>query len=637
MGVVYRARHSHLGRTVALKLLPPEYVGNQAFRARFIRESQSAAALQHPNVVTVYDAGEADGVLFIAMQFIDGPDLATVLHRDGPLSPAYAMWMVEQIADALEAAHTRGLIHRDVKPANVLVDQERCYLTDFGLTRPVAVVTSVTAPGHFVGTVDYVAPEQIRGHGLDARTDVYGLGCMLYRCLAGDVPFPRETELAAIHAHLYDEPPRLSEARPDLPPALDEVIFTALAKDKEDRYAGANALAAAANHSLSRRGEAETAPTRALAPSATNDPALAAPERATGPTAHLNGRGRRMRVPLPLPGVAAAITAVGGLVVAGVIAFGGGDENKSPTTAATTRDAAAVKQPAPAPAPSTERALVADPPLHVASHPVALASGAGSIWVAGESGTVSTIDSERRFVRDGTIAVGGRAAAITVGTPGTWVVSRDQGMLTRIDSRTGGIVARIAVGKGASGVSIGTSVMAVWVTNEAAGTVVRIDPNTNTLSPPIRVGGHPRAIGTTATDVWVADRVRGTVTRIVAKTRRRGQVVRVGRRPAALAFALGKLWVANAGDGTVAQVDLKKRKLVGRLRVGGAPSAIVANRHHVFVADSKRNVVVELDPVTGKRQGRTIKVGREPVAMRFGSGSVWVANRRAGTVSRIEY
>src|SRR4051795_7751079 len=193
MGEVYLARHRHLKRQVALKILQPELGGDEAFRERFIRESQSAAALHHPNIVTVYDAGEADGLLYLAMQYIDGPDLATVLHREGPQPAVRCMLIVDQLAQALEAAHAHGLIHRDVKPANVLIDDECCYLTDFGLTKPVAVTTAVTAPGQFVGTVDYVAPEQIRGQQVDARADVYGLGCLMYRALAGQPPFPRDS------------------------------------------------------------------------------------------------------------------------------------------------------------------------------------------------------------------------------------------------------------------------------------------------------------------------------------------------------------------------------------------------------------------------------------------------------------
>src|SRR5437764_7214756 len=301
MGVVYRARHTHLKRVDALKVLQQEYAEDEGFRERFIREAQSAAALHHPNIVTVYDAGEEDGFLYMAMQYIDGPDLGAVLHRDGPLPAARAMWILDQLAQALEAAHTRGLIHRDVKPANVLLDAERCYLADFGLSKPVAVVTSLTAPGQFVGTVHYSAPEQFRAAPLDTRTDVYALGGVLYRMLAGEVAFPGDTEMAVVHMHLYDEIPRLTALRPDLPAAMDDVIYTALAKDREDRYGTCTELAAAANHALKQRSRAAEAP-----PAAVNGGGLGATRVAEPPTrdtARL--RTARVRPRLPSTGVAA--------------------------------------------------------------------------------------------------------------------------------------------------------------------------------------------------------------------------------------------------------------------------------------------------------------------------------------------
>src|SRR5436190_8124908 len=230
------------------------------------------------------------------------PDLATVLHHDGPLPAARCMLIVDQLAQALEAAHARGLIHRDVKPANVLVDIDRAYLTDFGLTKPIAVKTAVTAPGVLVGTVDYVAVEQIRGEPVDPRTDVYALGCLMYRALAGCPPFPRDNEMSVLHAHLYDEPPRLTALRPDLPPAMDDVIWTALAKNPADRFGSATALSVAANHGLARRREhRDEAPTAAVP----RQSATHAASKPTGPTARI-GRARLMPR-LPSAGVAAAL------------------------------------------------------------------------------------------------------------------------------------------------------------------------------------------------------------------------------------------------------------------------------------------------------------------------------------------
>jgi serine/threonine-protein kinase len=251
MGVVYRAEHEHLARVVALKLLTPQLAESAGFRERFQREARLAASLDHPNVVAVYDAGESNGTLYLAMRFVDGTDLASVLAREGKLDPDRAASVATEVAAALDAAHARGLVHRDVKPANVMIDSERCYLTDFGLTKPFeAETTALTAAGQFLGTLDYVAPEQIDGRQVDGRVDVYALGCMLHECLTGSRPFPRETAVAVMYAHLHEPPPRPSELRPGLPTAIDAVIAKAMSKDRDDRYPTCGQLAAAAREAL---------------------------------------------------------------------------------------------------------------------------------------------------------------------------------------------------------------------------------------------------------------------------------------------------------------------------------------------------------------------------------------------------
>jgi serine/threonine protein kinase len=246
MGVVYRAEHLHLRRSAALKLLLPEFAHEAGFRERFLRESQVAAAIQHPNIVTVYDAGEADGLLYIAMQHIDGTDLAALLRREGALQPEQALSILGQVADALDAAHALDVVHRDVKPGNVLIDSKRCYLTDFGLTRRLGSEAALTLDGQVVGTIDYVPPEQIRGGPLDPRADVYALGCVLYHALVGHVPYVRDSHVSSIYAHMHEQPPPPSATRSGLGGELDAVIAQALAKRKEDRYDSCGALIAAA-------------------------------------------------------------------------------------------------------------------------------------------------------------------------------------------------------------------------------------------------------------------------------------------------------------------------------------------------------------------------------------------------------
>ncbi len=259
MGVVYRATDTRLERPVALKLLAGERAADPAFRERFLREGRLAAALDHPHIVTVYEADEQDGVLFLAMRYVPGPDLGTLLAREGALAPARAVALVAQVADALDAAHAAGLVHRDVKPANILVvpGHDRtsagdAYLTDFGLTKPAdsASGAGLTMAGQFVGTPGYVAPEQIEGKvPIDHRADVYALGCVLYNALTGSIPYPRDSTMAVLWAHVWEPPPRPSESRPGLAP-FDPVLERALAKAPGDRYQTAGALAAAARKAL---------------------------------------------------------------------------------------------------------------------------------------------------------------------------------------------------------------------------------------------------------------------------------------------------------------------------------------------------------------------------------------------------
>ncbi len=245
MGIVFCARHVHLDRRVALKLLLPELASDDSFRDGFLRESRIAASLEHPHVIPVYDAGEADGLLYIAMKFLEGSDFATVLERDGRLEAERTLGLLEGVAEGLDAAHALGLVHRDLKPANILCDTERFYVTDFGLTR--AAGGRRFLRDEFAGTIDYVAPEQIEGRPLDSRADVYALGCVLYHALAGKPPFgDADSRDAVLMGHLEGQAAPLSAARPDLPRELDAVLTRALSKRPENRHPTCSALVAAA-------------------------------------------------------------------------------------------------------------------------------------------------------------------------------------------------------------------------------------------------------------------------------------------------------------------------------------------------------------------------------------------------------
>ena len=242
MSIVYLARHTTLGRRVALKILATELADDDRFRERFVRESRIAAGLDHPTVIPIYDAGESGGVLFIAMRYVDGTDLKSLIKTSGPLEVRETMLILGQAGSALDSAHERGLVHRDVKPANILIDRasesgeiRHVYLSDFGLVKHAASTSGITGTGQFVGTVDYVSPEQIQGEPVDHRADIYAFGCVLYECLAGSVPYPREDDVAKMWAHVHGERPSLAVARPDLALSLDPILGWAMSLDPTAR------------------------------------------------------------------------------------------------------------------------------------------------------------------------------------------------------------------------------------------------------------------------------------------------------------------------------------------------------------------------------------------------------------------
>jgi hypothetical protein len=344
MGVLYLALEPGLERRVALKLIAPEAAADEVFAKRFAEESKIAASIEHPNVVPIYAAAEEDGVPFSAMRYVAGADLALRLAREGRLDPAVAVGLIAQVGNGLDAIHAAGLVHRDVKPANVLLSGgegvEHAYITDFGVARNVTTESGLTQTGRFVGTLDYVAPEQISGAGVDARADVYALGCLLFKLLVGEVPFPKDGDAARLFAHLNDPPPAPSLYVPEVSMALDDVVIRAMSKAPEDRYPSAGDLGRAAQAAL--RGEQTTAPERTVATGAaatqtaetvTNEPEETA--AGTAPERLEPSRSRRRKRGL----IAAAMLAVA--VVAGAaIALSGGGGDRGPSAIQEARTAA---------------------------------------------------------------------------------------------------------------------------------------------------------------------------------------------------------------------------------------------------------------------------------------------------------
>jgi serine/threonine protein kinase len=373
MGILYLAVEPGLERRVALKLIAPEAAVDEVFARRFAEESRIAASIEHPNVVPIYAAGEEAGVPYIAMRYVAGADLARRLAREGRLSPQVAVELIAQIGNGLDAIHAAGLVHRDVKPANVLLSggdgPDHAYITDFGVARNVATESGLTQTGRFVGTLDYVAPEQISGGTVDARVDVYALGCLLFKLLTGEVPFPKDGEAARLYAHLNDPPPAPSLYVPEVSMALDDVVIRAMSKSPDDRYPSAGDLGRAAQAAL--RGETPVVPERTVATGAAatrtaetipaKTAGTQAPSRATEPTRRLaddsstssrsasEPNRRRWALAGGVAGLVAALVIVIVLIGGG----GGSSSGDSGTDANATTSTTAKNKPAPKPEPKT--------------------------------------------------------------------------------------------------------------------------------------------------------------------------------------------------------------------------------------------------------------------------------------------
>jgi YVTN family beta-propeller protein len=569
MGVVYLAYDKRLRRKVALKLMAPELALDERFRDRFSRESELAMSLEHPNVVPIHDAGESDGRLFLVMRFVDGSDLRAVLRKEGVLAPSRALAIVRQVAYALDAAHALGLVHRDVKPSNVLLDErDHAYLADFGLTRLQSEVGVPLGDARSLGTPAYLAPEQIEGGPIDGRADVYSLGCLLFECLTGSPPFGDSSRLGVAWAHLEEEPPRASERNPALSQTIDDVIQRAMAKDPADRYTTCDELVERAAAAL-----------------------------------HLHRVSRRRRRLAAVAG--AAVVFLAAVVVLAFVLRSGPEYLASVepnSLAVVDADAAGI---------------VSQVPLGV--RPGAIASGGGYLWVADAAeGTVSRIDRDLAVVRR--IDVGDSVDGLAFARGSIWATDANAGELVQIDAETARVVQRFRVGNGPAGVAAGDE--AVWVANRLDGTLSRLDLRRAAVAKPIAVATAPAAIALGGGAVWVTDEDAGTVLRLDPATGTIVRSIRVGNGPAAIAFAGGTLWVANRQDGTVSRIASATDAVSAPIRVGSSPSGIAADRDEVWVANSGDGTVTRIAARTGERE--VLKIGNSPTSIALHDERLWV-------------
>jgi streptogramin lyase len=609
MGIVYRAEHEHLSRTVALKLLTPELAATEGFRDRFMRESRLAASLDHPSIVTVYDAGEVNGTLYIAMRFVDGTDLAEVLRTAGPLPPDRALALLEQVAAALDAAHERGLVHRDVKPGNVMIEGARSFLTDFGLTKhQLGETTALTATGMFLGTVDYVAPEQIEARAIDGRADVYALGCVLYECLTGQRPYPRDSQVAVLYAHLKEAPPRTTASRSGLPPAIDSVIGKAMAKKPEDRYATCGEFVQAARAALAPASETAThpVPTPSTSPVATPpgtriaDPTVAAAPR-DGVRSHRPRRRRGL--------VVAALAALAAVAAIAFALSSGGEES----------------------APPDGTPQVADT-IPVGRQPVGVTLAEGDLWVTNSSdATVTRVSPDGSDSEE--IDVGQRPWGIGSALGSVWVVNSGETTVQRIDASSGQTDATLQVRD--LPLFIAVDERRAFITHGDDDSVSELNASSaKEQRAPFGTGSAPRGIAIADGAIFVANSGDNTVSRIERGTTQ--ETFDVGADPRLVAADGDEtVWVTNKGDGTVSRIDIASGKVM-TTRVGSEPLGIAVGEGYVWVTNSGEDTVVRLDPDTGERVGDPIDVPGQPVGVTVAEGSVWVTANDGNEVVRIE-
>ncbi len=567
MGTVYLAEQTSPRRNVVVKLLRPDLSRDEAFRQRFVHESEAAASTEHPNIVPIYSAGEADGVLYIAMRYVEGDDLRHLISNRGPLPPDRAIEIVSQIASALDAAHARGLVHRDVKPGNILLDEGgNAYLSDFGLIKRSTVDTGLTETGQFMGSIEYCAPEQIRGDEVDGRADVYSLACVLYESIAGRPPFQRDTEVATLYAHLEQDPPRLASDGSGPVRELDPVVAKAMAKRPSDRFASAGEFARAARHAVGvTSGERQAA----------------AP------------RSPRRRILLVAAAVAAAL-AVAGLA----LALSSGDDGTPSSGPAATGSLTNVVQRID---PDTGEVMQSIGGINQKAENLRVsgfAAGEGGLWVTNfanlqhvdpVSGTVranvpiqspfltpvvafrivwiATDDAVERVnpatdellrpIRLEQVSGIAIPPYIAAGEGAVWVVLDK--VLSQIDPATNEIVHETTPVPGSTGIAVGEG--AVWVIDKLTGSLTAIDPATGAAGASADLPGNLDDVVAGGGSVWVLDRAVGTVSVVDPQTLTVDATVRVGDEEQNLVFGAGAVWLADGPATTLSRIDPVTREL----------------------------------------------------------------------------
>jgi hypothetical protein len=630
MGVVYRARQLSLDRQVALKVIAPSLMQDAAIRRRFLRESKVAASIDHPNVIPIYYTGEDGGVAFIAMRYVPGDDLRTLVRREGALSPRRAAAIVSQVASALDAAHAAGLVHRDVKPANVLLGQDdHAYLTDFGLTKG-EVSEGATQTGHWVGTLDFVAPEQIRGERIDARADVYGLGCLLFYALTGRPPYAHDTDEAKLWAHLSQEPPAVTAANPAAPKELDAVIARALAKAPEDRYPSAGDLGRAATVAVT--GDTVALPERIVATGA------AAPVEVDTLTAyygtmplarsrgqHENQQRRRRRFGRVAAGTLAALAAAA-VVGYALESDGGGGKTGAGATATPTT---AAQQ-------NRVESVRIGGRLHTLAH------AGGRVWAGdSERPVLHAVDPDGlRRLNQLSPRIGPGIDAMAVSGRTIWTISTPQHKLLRIDAETGRPAGpAIDLPPTANVNAVVASRDAVWIAAttpelDPGDQVFKIDPASGQLVETHQVADRVRRLALADGALWLLASRPARLVRMNPTTFEQEGAVRLdGELAGDLAVGAGFLWATLRDRGQLERIDPKTLRHAVRA-VGSNPAGIAVQGGSVWVANVASSTLTRVE-ARSMAVREEIEVPLNPFELAAGDDAVWVGSLAEGVLSRV--
>jgi len=638
MGVVYRARQLDLDRDVAVKVIAPEFVQDPQSRDRFLIEARAAAAVEHPNVVPVHHVGVADGQAYLVMRYVAGDNLRSVVHREQALSAGQAAGIAAQLGDALDAIHRAGYVHRDVKPQNVMLDGSgHAYLSDFGLAKEALATTGLTKSDQWVGTLDYAAPEQIRGERVDARTDVYALGGVLFFMLTGHVPFERDTDQAKLWAHISADAPRPSALRPELPGAFDTVVQRALAKDPAQRQLSAGDLGraacdAAGGVSSSRRervvarGAAAPAGTAQSRTAAAETRTVSAPRRlAAAVTGHNRGR-------LASAGAAVAVAAIAAINLLPQADRRNATTGRSPEPTVT-------PGPTKSPAGRENGPHVGTTFRPVGSRPRDVVVAGGDLWVISHSRPrVARLDPKTGRRRGKQPLIGQGASSIAAHRETIWVAVPNRGEVVSVDARSGHVKERVAPPLSPVRVAVGAS--GLWVLGRAASPnasdlLLHYDRAGERLLHQTSFGSGISAIALGGHAVWVALEGEPRIVRLSLAARREIGITLTGSA-SSLAWGGGYLWASVAETDAVARVDPTRDQAV-TTAVGSRPAQITVAGGLVFVASNTDHTVVVLDPKHPRRGGTSLRVPLNPYAVAAGAGHVWVSGLGRNTLTRLDY